>query len=88
MGQKDVIDWLAVNPGWHTAKEISDGVEISIRNIQRCLTKSARDGDVVRRRGGNGFIYTSVIYINRDLHKESLRSSNLEEMQEAGQISA
>ena len=89
MGQSDILAWLKDNTGWHNVREISVGVGISHRNVQRCLTRAAASGDVARIRGEAGcFLYSlPTIYINRDLHNVSLRSSNREEMQEAGQIS-
>lgn len=53
MGQADVLNFLAENPGWYTQKEIGE-VLGSYSNAQKLLCKLERDGEVITRRYSRG----------------------------------
>jgi hypothetical protein len=53
MSQCDVLEWLAVNPGWHTQKEVGT-IAGSYTNAQKLLCKLERAGDVAVRKYSRG----------------------------------
>ena len=50
MGQREVIDWLKANDGWHTTTEIVAGLDQCYRVVDRSLVKAASQNDIRSRR--------------------------------------
>jgi len=50
MGQREVIDWLKTNDGWHTTVEIVAGLDQCYRAVDRSLVKAARQNDIQSRK--------------------------------------
>lgn len=50
MGQREVIEWLKANEGWHTTEEICQALGQCYRGVDRGLIKAASHGDIKSRK--------------------------------------